>query len=112
MRANKTALFSYIKCKGDNIMEKDIECLKNDLAIIIQKNQEREAQAVQGYTEQLKAIDCLYSALSTQPNSKEDLAFLDELRAETKEKIQDELNHEKGLLLEYVDLTGIEIKED
>ena len=92
--------------------EKDIECLRNNLAIIIQKNQEREAQAVQGYTEQLKAINCLYSALSTQDDNKEDLAFLDELEAETIEKIQDELNHEKGLLLEYVELTGIDIGKE
>ena len=97
----------------EHIMEiENVECLKNELAVIIQKNQEREAQAVQGYTEQLKAIDRLYSALSTQPNSKEDLAYLDGLKAETIEKIQDELNHEKGLLLEYVELTGIEIGED
>ena len=92
--------------------EKDIELLKNNLAIIIQKNQEREAQAVQGYTEQLKAINCLYSALFTQEYNKEDLAFLEELEAQTIEKIQDELNHEKGLLFEYVELTGIEIGKE
>ena len=92
--------------------EKEIELLKNNLAIIIQKNQEREAQAVQGYTEQLKAINCLHSALSTQKDNKDDLAFLEELEAETIEKIQDELNHEKGLLFEYVELTGIEIGKE
>lgn len=92
--------------------EKEIELLKNNLAIVIQKNQEREAQAVQGYTEQLQAINCLYNALSTQKDNKEDLAYLDGLKAQTIEKIQDELNHEKGLLLEYVELTGIEIGED
>ena len=92
--------------------EKEIELLKNNLAIIIQKNQEREAQAVQGYTEQLKAINCLYSALSTQKDNNEDLAFLEELEAQTIEKIQDELNHEKGLLFEYVELTGIEIGKE
>lgn len=92
-------------------MTNDIECLKNNLAIVIQKNQEREAQAVQGYTEQLNAIDCLQQAMLLNPSAEYNLAFLDELRAQTIEKIQDELNHEKGLLLEYVDLTGIEIKE-
>ena len=92
-------------------MTKEIECLKNDLAIVIQKNQEREAQAVQGYTEQLKAIDKLFYALETEPSATEEKAFLESLRAETIEKIQDELNHEKGLLLEFVELTGIEIKE-
>lgn len=90
----------------------EIERLKNDLAIIIQKNQEREAQAVQGYTEQLQVIDNLYNALENEPNTQEELAFLDELKSQTEEKIQDELNHEKGLLFEYVELTGIEIKED
>lgn len=92
-------------------MTKEIECLKNNLAIVIQKNQEREAQAVQGYTEQLQAIDELYNALSSEPMAMEERAFLEDLKAETIEKIQDELNHEKGLLLEYVELTGIEIKE-
>jgi hypothetical protein len=92
-------------------MTKDIECLKNNLATVIQKNQEREAQAVQGYTEQLQAIDELYNALSSEPMAMEERAFLEDLKAETIEKIQDELNHEKGLLLEYVELTGIEIKE-
>lgn len=93
-------------------MTKEIELLKNELAITIQKNQEREAQAVQGYTQQLNAIDNLYEALETQSNAEEEKAFLEQLRVETVEKIQDELNHEKGLLLEYVDLTGIEIKGD
>lgn len=103
-------LFLY-KTK-EQFMTKEIELLKNELAITIQKNQEREAQAVQGYTEQLNAIENLYEALETQPNTEEEKAFLEQLRAETVEKIQDELNHEKGLLLEYVDLTGIEIKGD
>ncbi len=93
-------------------MTKEIELLKNNLAIVIQKNQEREAQAVQGYTEQLNAIDELYEAIGNIPNSEEEKVFLEQLKAETVEKIQDELNHEKGLLLEYVDLTGIEIKEN
>lgn len=93
-------------------MTKEIELLKNNLAFAIQKSQESEARAVQLYTEQLNAIDSLYYALETQPNTEEEKAFLEQLRAETTEKIQDELNHEKGLLLEYVELTGIEIKED
>lgn len=92
--------------------EKEIELLKNNLAIVIQKNQEREAQALQGYQEQLKAINCLYDALENAPDATEEKAFLKKLEADTVEKMQDELNHEKGLLLEYVDLTGIEIKGD
>jgi hypothetical protein len=93
-------------------MTKEIELLKNNLAFAIQKSQESEARAVQLYTEQLNAIDSLYYALENEPNTQEELAFLDELKSQTEEKIQDELNHEKGLLLEYVELTGIEIKED
>ena len=92
-------------------MTNEIECLKNNLATVIQKNQEREAQAVQGYTEQLNAIDCLKQAMILNPSADYDVGYLNILRAQTIEKIQDELNHEKGLLLEYVDLTGIEIKE-
>jgi hypothetical protein len=93
-------------------MTKEIELLKNNLAFAIQKSQESEARAVQLYTEQLNAIDSLYYALENESNTQEELAFLDELKSQTEEKIQDELNHEKGLLLEYVELTGIEIKED
>lgn len=97
-------------------MEKELECAYYDLAVIIQKNQEREAQAVQGYTAQLQAISRLKNYLGTTEEQKrenaEEIAFLDLLEAETKEKIADELNHEQGLLAEYVELTDIQIKED
>jgi len=38
--------------------------------------------------------------------------FLQKLAEATEEKISDELNHQQGLLSEYVELTGIKIAED
>lgn len=92
-------------------MKNKIECLRKQLGIEIQKNQEREAQAVQGYTEQLEAISRLREVLLLEDDSKEELSFLEDLEADTVEKIEDELNHEHGLLAEYSQLMGIEIKE-
>jgi hypothetical protein len=97
-------------------MDKELECAYYNLARIIQKNQEREAQAVQGYTEQLEAISRLKSILGTTKEQKvenqQDLELLEALEEATKEKIADELNHEQGLLSEYVELTDIKPKED
>ena len=95
-------------------MDKELECAYYNLARIIQKNQEREAQAVQGYTEQLEAISRLKSILAEEQKTEnqQDLELLEALEEATKEKIADELNHEQGLLSEYVELTDIKPKED
>lgn len=95
-------------------MDKELECAYYNLARIIQKNQEREAQAVQGYTEQLEAISRLKSILAEEQKTEnqQDLELLEALEEATKEKIADELNHEQGLLSEYVELTDIQPKED
>lgn len=89
-------------------MENEIDYLEQELAELIQENQSKEAQAVKGYTEQLAVISKLID-LATDSDKK---AFLEKLKAETEEKISDELNHQKGLLEEYVEFTGIKIKED
>ena len=83
-----------------------------EIAKIIQKNQEREAQAVQGYTEQLELIKEAQAQIEPTEENKELLDLLERLKEETIEKTSDELNHEQGLLVEYVELTGIEIKGD
>ena len=72
------------------------------LARIVQENQEREAQAVKGYTDQLEQIwRCMEIA------GEENHSALEKLEAETKEKIADELNHQSGLIQNYTYLTGI-----
>jgi hypothetical protein len=92
--------------------ETKIRGLTIKLAQVIEENQEREAQAVRGYTEQLGAIDDLSRELSLLPNEQETIDFLEKLREETEEKISDELNHQKGLLFEYVSLTEIPIAKE
>lgn len=89
----------------ENIMD---ECLEIKLAKVIEENQEREAQAVKGYTEQLGIIDKLLESASDSQEAE----FFERLRAETEEKISDELNHQQGLLEEYVEFTGIKINKD
>ena len=93
-------------------MDKDIKCLEIELAKVIEENQEREAQAVKGYTTQLALIDELIEVSAHDPKRVKEIAFLEVLRQETEEKISDELNHQQGLLMEYVEFTGIQIKKD
>ncbi len=90
--------------------EKEIKCLEARLAEVIEENQEREAQAVKGYTRQLAIIDELIDLTPT--TDKDKLTFFEELRQATEEKISDELNHQEGLLMEYVEFTGIKINKD
>lgn len=92
--------------KENNMDEK--QCLQIRLAMAIQENQEREAQAVTGYTEMLGIIEKLID-ISTDS---QEVDFLESLKAETEEKISDELNHQQGLLEEYVEFTGIKINKD
>ena len=92
--------------------ETKIRGLTIKLAQVIEENQEREAQAVRGYTEQLGAIYDLLRELSLLPKEQETIDFIEKLREETEEKISDELNHQKGLLFEYVSLTEIPIAKE
>lgn len=84
------------------------QCLEIKLAMSIQENATAEAQAVVGYTSLLGIIDKLL-ALASDSQEEE---FLERLKAETEEKISDELNHQQGLLSEYVEYTGIQINKD
>ena len=84
-------------------------CAACGLAKILAENGRREAEAVQGYTEQLAAISRAREAFAGVP---EVLEFLEQLESATKEKIADELSHSDSLRVEYTDVTGIEPKED
>lgn len=79
------------------------------LAKILSENDRREAEAVQGYTEQLAAILRAQEAFA---GVFEVLEFLERLESATKEKIADELSHSDSLRKEYTDVTGIAPKED
>lgn len=83
-------------------------CAINELAKVVAENNRKEAEAVEGYTEQLKAISRAKEVFTDQGV----LSALDDLEAETREKIADELSHSRSLNEEYTELTGIEPKED
>ena len=79
------------------------------LSAVIAENNRREAEAVQGYTEQLQAINDAKRAFSDVPEVTEALSAIE---AETREKIADELSHSRSLNAEYAELTDIAPKED
>lgn len=79
------------------------------LSEVVAENARREAEAVQGYTEQLKRIKEAQETFADVPDA---LSALGELEEETREKIADELNHSVSLNEEYTALTGIAPKED
>ena len=79
------------------------------LSGVLMANEQREAEAVEGYNQQLKIIDEAREAFS---DDRELSAFLDTLEAATKEKISDELNHGQSLYEEYVQMTGIQPAKD
>ena len=81
----------------------ELEKVLYDLSGILMVNERREAEAVEGYNEQLKLISRA-KALTEEGDIK---LFLDTLEAATKEKISDELNHGESLYNEYVEMTGI-----
>ena len=80
-----------------------------ELARIIAQNDRREAEAVDGYTEQLAAISRAREAFA---GNTEILSYLTTLEDETREKIADELSHSDSLRIEYSGLMGIDPKED
>lgn len=80
-----------------------------ELARIIAQNDRREAEAVDGYTEQLAAVA---RAQEVFAGNTEICTFLAALESETREKIADELSHSDSLRAEYSNLMGIDPKED
>lgn len=87
----------------------DKQKLLYDLSGVLMANEQREAEAVEGYNQQLKIIDDVREAFSDDAEMNE---FLDTLEAATKEKISDELNHGQSLYEEYVQMTGIQPAKD
>lgn len=85
----------------------ELEDLLYDLSAVLMKNERREAEAVEGYNEQLKLI-----AKVREAGGGEYAEFLDRLEGATKEKISDELNHGESLYNEYVEMTGIQPAAD
>lgn len=79
-----------------------------DLAAVLMANERKEAEAVEGYNEQLKLISRAKELFVAD----EIKGFLDALEVATKEKISDELNHGESLYAEYVEMTGIAPAED
>ena len=90
-------------------MDEDKTKLLYALSGVLMANEQREAEAVEGYNQQLKIIDEAREAFS---DDRELSAFLDTLEAATKEKISDELNHGQSLYDEYVQMTGIQPAKD
>lgn len=86
----------------------ELQQILYELSTKLMKNEQAEAEAVQGYNEQLALID----EARERTEDGELLAFLDKLEAATKEKISDELNHGESLYSEYVEMTGIKPAED
>ena len=86
----------------------ELEQLLYELSTKLMKNEEAEAEAVQGYNEQLRLI----ARAKELAEDEEMKAFLDKLEAATKEKISDELNHGEILYKEYVEMTGINPAKD
>lgn len=90
-------------------MTAEQKCVLYELAAVVAENDRREAEAVQGYTEQLKVIGRAQAAFANDASA---LEFLATLEAATQEKIADELEHSDSLREEYTQITGIEPKED
>ena len=90
-------------------MDEEKQKLLYALSGILMANEQREAEAVEGYNQQLKIIDEVREAFD---DDEELSKFLDTLEAATKEKISDELNHGHSLYEEYVQMTGIQPAKD
>lgn len=117
-------------------MGDEYDCAVNEVALILMKNSEDEAEATQGYTKQMHnikellkvSLECIKHLTKklNKPEGPENKPGKDEAdikaRIEhyqkvadwcsrnaiaTQEKIKDELNHNTLLLAEYIEFTGI-----
>ena len=89
-------------------MNEDLQKILYALSGVLMANEQREAEAVEGYNQQLKLIAEARDKLESSEDSSGLSSFLDMLEAATKEKISDELNHGQSLYAEYVQMTGIQ----
>lgn len=83
----------------------------NAVAKALQENAEREAQAIVGYTEQIRVIEDGIAKINADTGNEMILSYFNVLLTTTKEKISDELNHSTSLIEEFVEITGIKIAE-
>lgn len=88
-------------------MDEKLQELLYELSTKLMKNEKAEAEAVQGYNEQL-ALIAKAKDEAARAEENDLLPFFDKLEAATKEKISDELNHGESLYAEYVEMTGIQ----
>ncbi len=93
-------------------MDEEIQKALYELSGVLMANERREAEAVEGYNEQLEKIAKAREKIEGSGEYSGLSSFLDELEAATKEKISDELNHGQSLYAEYVQMTGIEPAKD
>ncbi len=93
-------------------MNEELKALLYDLSTMLMKNEKAEAEAVEGYNEQLKLIARVKELAEGDEEGVELRDFLDKLEAATEEKISDELNHGQSLYAEYVEMTGIKPATD
>lgn len=92
-------------------MNEELTRVLYELSSMLMANERKEAEAVEGYNNQLSLIDRAQD-LAAQNGEQELLPFLEKLEAATKEKITDELNHGENLYAEYVAMTGIKPATD
>lgn len=92
-----------------NYMTAEQRCAILELSAIVSENNMKEQEAVKGYTEQLRVIGRAKDVFAEDPEA---VGYLDELEAQTREKIADELNHSNSLTAEYTEPTDIQPKED
>lgn len=82
-----------------------------DIGKAISGNAKDEGGAINGYTEQLRAIQRAVD-IARQSGRDDLVATLESLYEKTEEKIADELNHAQSLNNEYSELMGIAIPTD
>lgn len=80
------------------------------VSCMLMQNNQKEAEAVKGYEEQLEVLSRARAVCEGADPAL--IALLERLYLATQEKIQDELNHGISLYGEFVELTGIAPKEE
>ena len=88
---------------------------KGDLISIgelLQRNAQKEAEAIESYADLLRNLQKVRDNFFNQNADADIVRYLDNLINSTAEKVSDELNHQKSLMYEFVEITGIQIAEE
>lgn len=88
---------------------------KGDLIFIgelLQRNAQKEAEAIESYADLLRNLQKVRDNFFNQNADADIVRYLDRLINSTAEKVSDELNHQKSLMYEFVEITGIQIAEE